>query len=184
MNVKKIRVRAEMILCESDNQIAFGSLIIDEAIKIEQVRLMKRKEDGKAYLSWPGIQKNGKYESTCFTADQECYEICLEEAVKAAAYAASRRTMPEASVQITLLNKESLLGLATVRYGYMIICNIRIIQGECGPFIAFPARKNKQGEYVEVCHPIGREVRQDISDLVLKEYYQQKKVQKNEMVMR
>lgn len=180
MDIKKIRVRAEMIPYEAGNQLAFGSLIIDEAIRIEQVRLMKREDDEKAYLAWPAVKKEGKYENMCFIADRECYELCLEEAVKATAYSLTRQTLPQISTQVTMINQEPLLALATVKYGCINICNVRIMKGEKGMFVAFPAKKNKLNEYVEVCHPISRDVRQSITETVLKDFQAlQTKLKKN-----
>lgn len=48
--------------------------------------------------------------------------------------------------------------------------DIKIIEGEKGLFIAMPSRKNAEGEYRDVAHPINSEVRQRIQQLIMDKY--------------
>ena len=48
--------------------------------------------------------------------------------------------------------------------------DIRIIEGKDGLFIAMPSRKNADGEYHDIAHPINQETRQKIQDAIFKEY--------------
>lgn len=51
-----------------------------------------------------------------------------------------------------------------------VVHELRIIQGENGPFVAMPSKKNKQGEFKDLAHPINTEVRREIEAIVLEAY--------------
>ncbi len=48
--------------------------------------------------------------------------------------------------------------------------DIKIIESEKGLFIAMPSRRNAEGEYRDVAHPINSEVRQQLQTLIMDEY--------------
>ena len=48
--------------------------------------------------------------------------------------------------------------------------DIKIIEGEKGAFIAMPSRKNADGEYRDVAHPINSETRRQIQELIMQKY--------------
>ena len=65
----------------------------------------------------------------------------------------------------------SLKAFANVTFDQMfVIRGIKVIEGRNGKFIAFPDRKDKKGEYKDICHPINSECRKIIQDAVLKAY--------------
>lgn len=51
-----------------------------------------------------------------------------------------------------------------------VIRDIRIIEGKDGLFIAMPSRKNTNGEYHDIAHPINAETRKMFEDAILEEY--------------
>ncbi len=51
--------------------------------------------------------------------------------------------------------------------------DIKIIEGEKGLFIAMPSRRNAEGEYRDVAHPINSDVRQKIQTLIMDKYYEE-----------
>ncbi|MBQ7712719.1 MAG: septation regulator SpoVG [Clostridia bacterium] len=51
--------------------------------------------------------------------------------------------------------------------------DIKIIEGDNGPFIAMPSRKTPEGEFKDIAHPINPDARAMISELVLKAYREQ-----------
>lgn len=55
--------------------------------------------------------------------------------------------------------------------------DIKIINGNSGPFIAMPSRKTPEGEFKDIAHPINPETRAMISDAILAAYEEQLKVQ-------
>ena len=50
--------------------------------------------------------------------------------------------------------------------------DIKVIEGEKGLFIAMPSRRNAEGEYRDVAHPINSETRQYLQDLIMRKYEQ------------
>ena len=51
-----------------------------------------------------------------------------------------------------------------------VIHDIKIIEGEKGPFIAMPSRKAADGEYRDIAHPINSETREKLQSIILAEY--------------
>ena len=48
--------------------------------------------------------------------------------------------------------------------------DIRIIEGDNGLFIAMPSRKNADGEYHDIAHPINAETRKEFEDAIFEAY--------------
>ncbi len=51
-----------------------------------------------------------------------------------------------------------------------VVHDIKVIEGEKGLFIAMPSRKTTTGEYRDIAHPINSETREQIQEIILKEY--------------
>jgi stage V sporulation protein G len=51
-----------------------------------------------------------------------------------------------------------------------VIRGLKIIEGKTDTFVAMPSRKRKDGEYQDIAHPINNEARQEMEDIILKEY--------------
>lgn len=51
-----------------------------------------------------------------------------------------------------------------------VVHDIKVIEGEKGLFIAMPSRRNAEGEYRDVAHPINSETRTYIQNLVMEKY--------------
>ncbi len=51
-----------------------------------------------------------------------------------------------------------------------VIHDIRIIEGNNGLFVAMPSRKNQDGEFRDIVHPISQECRQKIQDVIIEKY--------------
>ena len=51
-----------------------------------------------------------------------------------------------------------------------VVHDIKVIEGEKGLFIAMPSRKTSNGEYRDIAHPINSQTREQIQDIILKEY--------------
>jgi stage V sporulation protein G len=50
------------------------------------------------------------------------------------------------------------------------VSGIRIVSGENGLFVAMPQTRDNRGDWRDVCFPVTKELRQQISDTVLSEY--------------
>lgn len=55
-----------------------------------------------------------------------------------------------------------------------VVHDIKIIEGENGPFIAMPSRKMPDGEFKDIAHPINIETRAMVSEAVFKAYEEKK----------
>ena len=76
------------------------------------------------------------------------------------------------SIRIHLLNgtdKAKALASCVVSNAIMIT-GIRIVEGNKGIFVSMPQRKNVSGEYSDVAFPISKEMRLELSRLVLDEF--------------
>ena len=51
-----------------------------------------------------------------------------------------------------------------------VVHDIKIIDGQNGPFIAMPSRKMNEGDYRDIAHPLISETRNRIRDAILAEY--------------
>ena len=53
-----------------------------------------------------------------------------------------------------------------------VVHDIKVIEGDKGLFIAMPSRKTADGEYRDIAHPINSETRQQMQEIILREYEQ------------
>ncbi|MCR4672760.1 MAG: septation regulator SpoVG [Lachnospiraceae bacterium] len=54
-----------------------------------------------------------------------------------------------------------------------VVHDIKVIEGEKGLFIAMPSRKTTDGEYRDIAHPITSETREQLQDLIVKQYQEE-----------
>ena len=54
--------------------------------------------------------------------------------------------------------------------GVFVIHDIKVIDGDNGPFIAMPSRKASDGEYRDIAHPINSETREMMQKLIIERY--------------
>lgn len=59
-----------------------------------------------------------------------------------------------------------------------VIHDIKVIEGDSGLFIAMPSRKNGDGQYRDIAHPINADARRKLQEKIL-EAYQQAETIKN-----
>ena len=61
--------------------------------------------------------------------------------------------------------------LASVTFdGMFVVSGIKVVEGSNGFFLGMPSRKNKDGEYKDVCFPISKDFRQELQDAVMEEF--------------
>ncbi len=66
---------------------------------------------------------------------------------------------------------EKLKAYVTVTFDEcFVVHNIKIIDGKTGLFVAMPSRKNSEGVYVDVAHPINPEFRSAMQEKIISEY--------------
>ena len=55
--------------------------------------------------------------------------------------------------------------------GDFVVCGIRVLKTKEGNlFVGYPSKQNNKGEYKDICFPMARSLREDISVKVLSEY--------------
>ncbi len=77
------------------------------------------------------------------------------------------------SVNVKKIDKEEsrMKGIASVLIDdCFAVRDIRIIEGTDGLFIAMPSRKNAEGEYHDIAHPINSETRKMFEDAIFEAY--------------
>ena len=75
-------------------------------------------------------------------------------------------------VRIRMIDTESKMrAVASVTFdGCFVVHDIKIIDGQAGPFVAMPSRKIGDGEFRDVAHPIQQFMRDMIREAVFKAY--------------
>lgn len=74
-------------------------------------------------------------------------------------------------VKIRLKETGQLKGIASITIDdAFVVHDIRISKGEKGLFIAMPNRQYSDGEYRDIAHPIKRETRDMLQDVILAKY--------------
>ena len=53
----------------------------------------------------------------------------------------------------------------------LVIHDVKVIENENKTFIAMPSRKTKDGNYVDIVHPVTTDLREEIEKKVLDVYY-------------
>ena len=53
-----------------------------------------------------------------------------------------------------------------------VVHDIKVIEGHNGLFIAMPSRKEGEGNFIYIAHPINAEMRQVLEDAVLNAYHE------------
>ena len=79
-------------------------------------------------------------------------------------------------VRIRLVQKDDskMKAVASITIdGCFVIHDIKIIEGNDGPFIAMPSRKSTDGTYKDIAHPINSETRDYIIKTVLEAFNSQ-----------
>ena len=80
-------------------------------------------------------------------------------------------TSPFSVTKVSLMNKDSLRGIATVKVMELVyLTGLRIVEGKNGLFVTMPARKTAVGEYQDIFFAACREQRDSLSAAVLEAY--------------
>ena len=70
-----------------------------------------------------------------------------------------------------LCNHETMKAICSVTFDDMLVIHdIKVIESESKTFIAMPSRKNKNGQYSDIAHPINSELRTELEKAVLEAY--------------
>ncbi len=68
-------------------------------------------------------------------------------------------------------NNEKLKAFVSVIFDdCFVVKDIKIIKGEKGLFLAMPSKKDKNGVYKDIAHPLNSEMREKLERIVIEEY--------------
>ena len=68
-------------------------------------------------------------------------------------------------------NNEKLKAFVSVVFdNCFVVKDIKIIKGEKGLFLAMPSKKDKNGAYKDIAHPLNSEMREKLERIVISEY--------------
>lgn len=66
---------------------------------------------------------------------------------------------------------EKLCAFATITFNHaFVVCDLKVINGNEGVFVAMPSRRRKDGSFRDIAHPLNAETRLQIERAVLREY--------------
>jgi stage V sporulation protein G len=54
--------------------------------------------------------------------------------------------------------------------GVFVVRDLRVVEGEKGPFVAMPSRRSPTGEFRDIAYPITAEAREQVQKVILAAY--------------
>jgi len=79
--------------------------------------------------------------------------------------------MKVTEVKVFPVNEERLKAYAAITIDdCFVVRDLKIIQGTSGLFVAMPSKKRKDGLFRDIAHPLNKETREEIEDLVFEAY--------------
>ena len=85
--------------------------------------------------------------------------------------------MKISDVRVRLVKKDDskLKAVASVTFDdCFVVHDTKVIEGNEGFFIAMPSRKTGEGEYKDIAHPIKTETREELRDIILSAFEEEK----------
>ncbi len=77
-------------------------------------------------------------------------------------------------IRITLRDDDKLRAFASITLeDSLVIRGLKVIEGANGMFVAMPSRQRKDGSYQDVAHPINRETREWLENMVIGAYQEE-----------
>ena len=78
-------------------------------------------------------------------------------------------------VRIVKKDDSKLKAVASITFDEcFVVHDIKVIEGTEGCFIAMPSRKTADGEYKDIAHPIKTETREELIQIILNAFEQEK----------
>lgn len=78
-------------------------------------------------------------------------------------------------VKVILVDEERLKAYVSITIDdCFVIKSLKVINGPNGLFVAMPSKKRKDGNFMDIAHPLNQETRKMIEEKVLEEYKREK----------
>ena len=165
---------------ENSSLKAIVTLTLGEAFTIKGIKLIEGSKG--LFVSMPNYKsKDDEYKDICYPMTSD-FRKELEAAI-IDKYNGINKVEPEiTNCRVTKLDKESLVGLATVTLDdQFVIGNIKIYDGGNGLFISMPSYKNKDGEYKDIYYPSTVSFKEKLTNEVLTCYENLEKEKSNDI---
>jgi len=82
--------------------------------------------------------------------------------------------MEENTIQVSRIHKidgdEKLKAFVDVEVSGVVVKGLRVVNGSNGLFLSMPRHQGKDGKWYETVYPVTKEMRKQLSDLVLTAY--------------
>lgn len=80
-------------------------------------------------------------------------------------------SMKVTEVKIFPINEDRLKAYVSITFDdCFVVRDLKIIQGPNGLFVAMPSKKRKDGQFRDIAHPLNKETRNEIEDLIFEAY--------------
>ncbi len=80
----------------------------------------------------------------------------------------------ECRVRPCVKEDEKLKAFATIVLNHcFVVTDLKVIAGPKGLFVAMPSRRRKDGKFRDIAHPLTREFRAKIEEIVLRQYQEE-----------
>lgn len=74
-------------------------------------------------------------------------------------------------VKVFAINEDRLKAYVSITFDdCFVVRDLKIIQGPNGLFVAMPSKKRKDGQFRDIAHPLNKETRNEIEDLIFDAY--------------
>ncbi len=74
-------------------------------------------------------------------------------------------------VKVFPVNEDRLKAYASITIDdCFVVRDLKVIQGPNGLFVAMPSKKRKDGQFRDIAHPLNKDTRNEIEDLVFEAY--------------
>lgn len=175
----------------NSNIKAFASIMIEDKINLTNIVIAQGKENDKMYVLFPNYRTNevDKYNNPVY---KEYYNPITKEFreelmrnVLAAYESEEKKYISQsdvnmtASVKVKVIAKGSQIGIASVYLNNQIAINgVRLYENQSSGnrFIGMPSQRtnkldsNNKPEYKDICYPITKEFREELTAKVIKSY--------------
>ena len=95
----------------------------------------------------------------------------LETTEKTSGVAEKGYTMKITEVKVFPINEDRLKAYVSITFDdCFVVRDLKIIQGPNGLFVAMPSKKRKDGQFRDIAHPLNKETRNEIEDLIFEAY--------------
>lgn len=166
----KCRIKCEAKYHETDTQLGYGSVIIDQQIRITGIRLMKsQKNPGEVFLSMPRQKgSQGEYFPVCILEPQ-WQKAIMTSMIIDIAMQQNPLSCPIENVEVRKYKEPPLCAFADVTVNGITIYGVKLLYLNNKYICKFPQVSISEGNK-DIVYPMKGELRNEITEAVVKAY--------------